>query len=64
MTFEEVDYGVPFTFAYGGGWVAGYKVEENKAELLDGRQVFLAPETEVIPDEDEDDEDEEPWRRW
>jgi hypothetical protein len=50
ITFEELDYGIPFVFAYGGGWVAGYKVEENKAQFLDGREVFLTPETEVIPD--------------
>ena len=61
MTFEEIDYGVPFAFAFGGGWVEAYKVEENKAQLLDGREVFLAPETEVIPDEEDIDEDEDPW---
>jgi hypothetical protein len=40
--------------------VAVYKVEENKAQLLDGREIFLAPETEVIPDEGDADEDQAP----
>jgi hypothetical protein len=55
MTFEEIEYGVLFEFAYGGGWVVGYKVAENKAQLLDGgAEVFLAPETEVIPEEEDE----------
>jgi hypothetical protein len=59
MTFEEIEYGVLFEFAYAGGWVVGYKVAENKAHLVAaGAEIFLAPETEVIPeDEWDDDED-------
>jgi hypothetical protein len=64
MTFEEVDYGIPFAFAYGGGWVVAYKVEENKAQLLDGRDVFLAPETEVILDEEDGEEHQKPLPLW
>lgn len=57
MTFEEIEYGIPFIFSYAGGWVAADKVAENKARLFDsGAEIFLAPETEVVP-EDEWEED-------
>jgi hypothetical protein len=58
MTFEEIEFGLLFEFAYAGGCVIGYKVAENKARLCEsGAEIFLAPETEVFP-EDEWDEDE------
>jgi hypothetical protein len=56
MTFEEIDYGIPFMFAFGGGWVAGYKVAENKAQLIDGAEIFLAPETDVVPEDEWEDD--------
>ena len=58
MTFEEIEFGVVFEFAYGDGWVVGSKVAENKARLYQsGVEVFLAPETEVIPEDDWDEDD-------
>ena len=52
MTFEEIDYGVPFAFSYSAAWVAAYKVAENKARLIEtDTDIFLAPETEIVPDE-------------
>ena len=58
MTFEEIEFGVLFEFAFGGAWVAGYKVAENKARLINGGpEVFLAPETEVIPEDEWDDDE-------
>jgi hypothetical protein len=58
MTFEEIEYGTLFEFAFSGGWVIGYKVAENKAQLINGGpEVFLAPETEVIPVDEEGEDD-------
>jgi hypothetical protein len=55
MTFEEIEFGVFFEFAYGGGWVIGQKVAENKARLYEsGAEIFLAPETEVFHEDEWD----------
>jgi hypothetical protein len=37
------------------------KVKEDKGQLVDGREIVLTPETEVIPDEGDGDADQAPW---
>jgi hypothetical protein len=55
MTFEEIEFGALFEFSYAGAWVVGYKVAENKARLYEsGVEIFLAPETEIFPEDEWD----------
>jgi hypothetical protein len=50
MTFQELEFGVLFEFAYGGGWVIGEKVAENKARLYEsGAEIFLARKSKYSP---------------